>query len=180
MKLSEIPFGLTCGPAIPLWCERGVAPWWGIVVETLGLLWRGNLYGVSQYRLLSQLGIKYFHDVYCKLVCLPYLVCAAGVFSSFSLGFASAFRLGSSVRHSLFVESRGLPRMHYCNLYFSAGFAKFKISRFGGFRGWGRLHSLLFTKFVNPRKGLKTLTFEVLKYDMLITFRTFYRMFSSV
>ena len=35
--------------------------------------------------------------------------------------------------------------------------------------------SLLFTKFDNSNKGLKTLTFEVLKYDMLITFRTFYR-----
>ena len=56
----------------------------------------------------------------------------------------------------------------------------FKISRFGGFGGWGRLLSLLFTKFDNPRKGLKTLTFEVLKYGMLITFRTFYRMFQSV
>ena len=69
--------------------------------------------------------------------------------------------------------------MHDCNLYFFAGLANFKISRFGGFGGWGRLLSLLFRKFHKPKKGLKTLTFEVLKNDLLITFRTFYRMLSS-
>ena len=67
--------------------------------------------------------------------------------------------------------------MHDCNLYFFAGLANFKISRFGG---WGRILSLLFTKFDNPKKDFKTLTFKVLKYDILITLRTFYRMISSV
>ena len=70
--------------------------------------------------------------------------------------------------------------MHDCKLYFFVSLANFQISRFGGFGVWGRLLSVLFTKFDNPKKGLKTLTFEVLKYDMLITFRTFYRTFSSV
>ena len=68
--------------------------------------------------------------------------------------------------------------MHDCNFYFFAGLANFNILRFGGFEGWGPLLALLFTKFDNSKKGLKT--FEVLKYDMSITFRTFYRMFSSV
>ena len=72
----------------------------------------------------------------------------------------SRLRFGSSVRYCWFVESRGLPRMHDCNLYFFAGLANFKISRFGGFGSWDRI---LFTKFDNPKQGLKRLTFEVLR-----------------
>ena len=92
--------------------------------------------------------------------------------SSFSLGFASALRFG-------IVVSSKVEDCRECTIVTCIFSPAWLISRLGGFEGWSRFLPLLFTKFDNPKKGFKTLTFEVLKYDMLVTFRTFYRMFSS-